>query len=259
MKRASKKELVPFGNRLSEIMEEKGCSAAVLAKELGISRQAVDNYRNGISDPPVSKLLQIAALFDVSVDWLLGRDGAAKSTDASLAMAARYTGLSEDACRILSEYAGVSSTSDARKIVLLSMCGYRSDVDPETLDSARILDCSCWVDTLSRLIESDELFTAFLSQVYGYKKTLDEAVAAVKKTCKKFGGVLDNDPTLDEVRNSYEPAHRRARLAYFEAQDAIRRLIDSYAKSGEDEYKKSLDELFHVGGGPNGEHPETDN
>lgn len=259
MIRASKKELERFGKRLNEIMEEKGVSASELAKKLGISRQAVDNYRNAVSDPPISKLLKIADIFCVSVDWLLGRDGAAKSTDASLAAAVKYTGLSEAACRTLSEYAGVSSTSDVRKIILLSMRGYRSDVDPETLDSARILDCSCWVDTLSYLIENDELFTAFLSQVYGYKKSLDEAVDAVKETSKKFGGVSDEVPTFDEVRNSYEPAYRKARLAYFEAQDAVQRLIDSYAKAGEEEYKKSLDELLNMGSEPDGEHPETDN
>lgn len=258
MNRASKKELEQFGKRLNEIMEEKGISASELAKKLGISRQAVDNYRNAVSDPPISKLLKIADIFCVSVDWLLGRDGAVKSVKPDLAAAAKYTGLTEDACRILSEYAGVSSTSDARKIVLLSMCGYRSDVDPETLDSARILDCSCWIDTLSHLIESDELFTAFLSQVYGYKKSLDEAVGAAKEPCKKFGGSLDKAPPFDEVRSCYEPAYRKARLAYFEAQDAARRLIDNYAKAGEYEYKRALGELLHIGGGPDGEHPETD-
>lgn len=259
MIRASKKELESFGKRLNEIMEEKGVSASELAKKLGISRQAVDNYRNAVSDPPISKLLKIADIFCVSVDWLLGRDGAVKSMEPDLAAAAKYTGLSETACRTLSEYAGVSSTSDVRKIVLLSMCGYRSDVDPGALDSARILDCYCWIDTLSRLIESDELFAAFLSHVYGYKMSLDKAVDAVKETAKKFDGIPDKSPTLDEVRNSYEPAYKKARLAYFEAQDAVRRLIDSYAKAGEDEYKKALGELLHIGGGPDGEHPETDN
>ena len=258
MGRASRVELKAFQERLNQEMVNSGCSAKDLAKILGVSRQAVDNYRNGVSDPPLSKLIQLADCFGVSVDWLLGRDGAAKSMDADLATAARYTGLSEDACRILSEYAGVSSTSDVRKIVLLSMCGYRSDVDPETLDSARILDCSCWIDTLSLLIESDELFTAFLSQVYGYKKSLDEAVGAAKETCKKLGGSLDKAPTFDEVRSCYEPAYRKARLAYFEAQDAAHRLIDNYAKAGEDEYKKALGELFHIGGVPDGEHPDTD-
>lgn len=259
MGRASRVELKVFQERLNQEMINSGCSAKDLAKMLGVSRQAIDNYRNGVSDPPLSKLIQLADYFGVSIDWLLGRNGAVKSVEPDLAAAAKYTGLSETACRTLSEYAGVSSTSDARKIILLSMCGYRSDIDPETFDSAHILDCSCWVDTLSHLIESDELFTAFLSQVYGYKKSLDKAADAVKETSKKFGGVSDKVPTFDEVRNSYEPAYRKARLAYFEAQDAVRRLIDSYAKAGEDEYKKALDGLLYIGGGPDGEHPKADN
>ena len=259
MGRASRVELKAFQEHLNQEMVNSGCSAKDLAKILGVSRQAVDNYRNGVSEPPLSKLIQLADCFGVSVDWLLGRNGAVKCVEPNLAASEKYTGLSETACRILSEYAGVSLTSDVRKIVLLSMCGYRSDVDPETLDSARILDCSCWVDTLSHLIESDELFTAFLSQVYGYKKSLDEAVDAAKETCKKFRESLDKAPTFDEVRNGYEPAYRQARLAYFEAQDAARRLIDNYAKASEDEYKKALGELLHIGGGPDGEHPETDN
>lgn len=247
----------PFSERLREIMKVTDTKQKTLADAIGRQPQTVSLYLNGQSFPDVLTLRKICLHFDVSADWLLGRDGAVKSVKPDLAAAAKYTGLTEDACRILSEYAGVSSTSDARKIVLLSMCGYRSDVDPETLDSARILDCSCWIDTLSHLIESDELFTAFLRQVYGYKKSLDEAVGAAKETCKKLGGSLDKAPTFDEVRSCYEPAYRKARLAYFEAQDAARRLIDNYAKAGEYEYKRALGELLHIGGGPDGEHPET--
>lgn len=101
MNRASKKELEQFGKRLNEIMEEKGISASELAKKLGISRQAVDNYRNAVSDPPISKLLKIADIFCVSVDWLLGRDDAVKTMDADIAAAVRCTGLTEDAVKLL--------------------------------------------------------------------------------------------------------------------------------------------------------------
>lgn len=103
MIRASKKELERFGKRLNEIMEEKGVSASELAKKLGISRQAVDNYRNAVSDPPISKLLKIADIFCVSVDWLLGRDGAVKTIDADIAAVARCTGLTESAVQLLAE------------------------------------------------------------------------------------------------------------------------------------------------------------
>ena len=97
MPKSNKLLLRDIGLRISEGMKDKKISAIRLAEKLGITRQAVDNYRNGVSEPPIEKLIQMADLFEVSLDWLLCRDGAVRTTNADIASICRSTGLSEKA------------------------------------------------------------------------------------------------------------------------------------------------------------------
>lgn len=45
-----------------------------IADSLGISQRAYSNYENGMREPDQAMLLKIAEYFNVSVDYLLGRD-----------------------------------------------------------------------------------------------------------------------------------------------------------------------------------------
>ena len=68
-----------FPTRLRQLIEEKPTTIAAAARELGISRQAVSQYAMGIGQPNADKLLQIAEYFNVSCDWLVGRQGGARA------------------------------------------------------------------------------------------------------------------------------------------------------------------------------------
>jgi transcriptional regulator with XRE-family HTH domain len=64
-----------FGERLRELRARKFLSKTQLAKDLGITRQIVMLYENGETMPNITLFAEIADYFDVSADYLLGRDG----------------------------------------------------------------------------------------------------------------------------------------------------------------------------------------
>lgn len=66
------------GDRLRALRQEFGLSQEEVAKKIGISRPAYVNYEQGKSRP-VRKLKELAALFDASTDYLLGRTDYRKS------------------------------------------------------------------------------------------------------------------------------------------------------------------------------------
>ena len=60
--------------KLIELRKEKKLTQSDLAEVLGISRQAYSNYENGKRQPDNETMLKLAEHFNVSVDYLLGRD-----------------------------------------------------------------------------------------------------------------------------------------------------------------------------------------
>lgn len=97
-----------FPTRFREEAREKKISQGKIAKELGISRQAVSYYMNGISLPDIECLERISRILDVSADYLLGLSDF-KSLDVDIVQAAKTTGLSEDAIKALKQYANDDS------------------------------------------------------------------------------------------------------------------------------------------------------
>lgn len=69
---------IPFdmqrtGALISRLRKERSMTQMQLADALGISFQAVSNWERGLSMPDISKLPELAALFDTTIDELLGR------------------------------------------------------------------------------------------------------------------------------------------------------------------------------------------
>ena len=62
-----------FGEILSELRRDKSISQKELAKILHVSPATVSNYENGIHLPDIEKLMELADLFHVTTDYLLGR------------------------------------------------------------------------------------------------------------------------------------------------------------------------------------------
>lgn len=60
------------GRRISELRKRKNMTQVELADRMGVSFQAVSNWERGNSMPDISKLPELAEIFDTSIDDILG-------------------------------------------------------------------------------------------------------------------------------------------------------------------------------------------
>lgn len=63
-----------LGDRIKHLREQASLSQKRLAESLGISNVQLSRYETGDRKPDPDTIRQIADYFDVSVDYLLGRD-----------------------------------------------------------------------------------------------------------------------------------------------------------------------------------------
>lgn len=62
------------GERLRELRRIKGMTQLQLAREVGLSASAIGMYEQGRREPDNDTLARLCALFDVSSDFLLGKE-----------------------------------------------------------------------------------------------------------------------------------------------------------------------------------------
>ena len=62
-----------FIKNLTEQRKLNKLTQRQVAKSLGISQPSYVRYENGSAEPTLENLVKLADLFDVSVDYLLGR------------------------------------------------------------------------------------------------------------------------------------------------------------------------------------------
>lgn len=62
-----------FGEMLAELRLDKGMTQKELANLLHVSTGTISNYENNVHFPDVEKLIDLADLFNVTTDYLLGR------------------------------------------------------------------------------------------------------------------------------------------------------------------------------------------
>ena len=65
-------DTVKIGKRIAELRRKKDMTQFELADRLGISYQAVSNWERGNSMPDIAKLPELAEIFGVTVDEILG-------------------------------------------------------------------------------------------------------------------------------------------------------------------------------------------
>ena len=70
------------GHRIATLRQRLGCSQVAFARQAGISRNALLTYERGSRVPKSATLGRMAEAGGVSVDWLLGRDGASPTPKA---------------------------------------------------------------------------------------------------------------------------------------------------------------------------------
>lgn len=63
-----------FSERIKRLRKNKGLKQQELAEILGIKRNTYSDWENGKTEPRFDNLVKLADLFDVSLDWLFGRD-----------------------------------------------------------------------------------------------------------------------------------------------------------------------------------------
>ena len=69
-----------LGETIRTLRKNAGLSQEALAEKLGVSRQAVSKWENDLSCPDITLLPQLARLFGVTTDELLGNTGHPETT-----------------------------------------------------------------------------------------------------------------------------------------------------------------------------------
>ena len=69
-----------LGSRIAELRRKKNMTQEELAAELGVTPQAVSKWENDLSCPDITLLPQLARLFDVTTDELLGNQSQPETT-----------------------------------------------------------------------------------------------------------------------------------------------------------------------------------
>lgn len=63
-----------FSERLKELRNECELSQKALGTHIGVSQKAIDYWENGVNEPKATYIVRLADFFDVSTDYLLGRE-----------------------------------------------------------------------------------------------------------------------------------------------------------------------------------------
>ena len=63
---------IKFDENLRAFRKQKEFSQEYLAEKMNVSRQTISKWENGTAMPDLKKLTDLATLFDVSMDELLG-------------------------------------------------------------------------------------------------------------------------------------------------------------------------------------------
>lgn len=60
--------------RLKQLIQETGVSQRQVADAIGVTEPAMNHYINGRREPDIATLIKLADYFDVSIDYLVGRE-----------------------------------------------------------------------------------------------------------------------------------------------------------------------------------------
>ncbi|TDG00287.1 helix-turn-helix domain-containing protein [Paenibacillus piri] len=62
-----------YGERIASLREKQFLTQEELSKKLGITRASLSHYENNRREPDYDTIVKIANLFNVSIDYLVGR------------------------------------------------------------------------------------------------------------------------------------------------------------------------------------------
>ena len=87
---------VIFRDRLAQLIREKGLTLTDIRDKLGVTRATISRYLTGLRAPDFEHLLALAIFFDVSLDWLTGRDINSNLTQKEKNIVASYNKASDN-------------------------------------------------------------------------------------------------------------------------------------------------------------------
>ena len=61
-----------ISSRIYELRKELNFSQIELAKRVGVTQKAIDFWEKGINEPKASYIINLAKIFNISTDYLLG-------------------------------------------------------------------------------------------------------------------------------------------------------------------------------------------
>ena len=88
-----------LGKKLKELRFRRGITQAEFARDLGVSQQAVGGWEVNRSEPSFDTLTRIANYFNVSTDFLLGKE--TTKDDAENALLDGYRQLNTDGQKLI--------------------------------------------------------------------------------------------------------------------------------------------------------------
>lgn len=77
-----------IGETITQLRKQKRWSQQVMATRLGIAKSTYAGYESGYREPSLDTLRQLAELFEVSLDRMVGQDEAEQSVPAPIRPAA---------------------------------------------------------------------------------------------------------------------------------------------------------------------------
>ncbi|MCL2188456.1 MAG: helix-turn-helix domain-containing protein [Defluviitaleaceae bacterium] len=80
--------MATFGERLQLLRQNKKQTQAQVAVVFNMSERAYRRYENGQSTPHHDTLIKLADFFDVSLDYLVGRDSHRRDADGGITVKA---------------------------------------------------------------------------------------------------------------------------------------------------------------------------
>ena len=154
-----------FSRRIKEERENKHLTQNEVAKYLFVTQQAIQRYENGERQPDIITLYQLALLFEVSVDYLLGLSSA-RSTNGDTKEISHTLGLSEKTIKNIMSMPDLPAGSAASNSVV-----YASESLDYFLGSKLLFDFSFFI--ASYVSNTKKFLIKILENPYVNKKYIN--------------------------------------------------------------------------------------
>ncbi|MDD6065738.1 MAG: helix-turn-helix transcriptional regulator [Firmicutes bacterium] len=112
-------------NRIRALRTEKNITQLRLSMELEVAQETISAYEKGKHAPSLKSLIKLADLFDVSIDYLVGRSDVRKME--------RRDVLSEDEALLLSRFRSLNTIDKARMLAYSQGMSEKSPSDHESV------------------------------------------------------------------------------------------------------------------------------